>query len=348
MLTWLPQKENYSKKGTILINAFWILSILLLVVSAFAWRISLELKISKMFTSRAKATPAAKAGLYWAMDVKKKDKNDFDSLNPELDPWVNNEKDFKEKIIDKEDVETMVSIRYIDHYDAEGNPVYYYGLIDEERKINLNLDININITIGNQKIDITASEILKTLLHNLNIPVLNPEIISAIIDWRDGDNKIGLSNEPEPDNYRNGKFRVLEELLILKDMDKEKFAVLQKYLTVYGSGKINVNTAERKVLLAVVNSVLDFLKRYISNISLDSHSLVDQIITQREVSPFKNIEELLPFFGGIPISSQMLNALLEVRSTAFQTNIEVNMGKVKKTVKAIFNTEKKILYWNED
>ncbi|MCM8765341.1 MAG: type II secretion system protein GspK, partial [Candidatus Omnitrophica bacterium] len=135
---------------------------------------------------------------------------------------------------------------------------------------------------------------------------------------------------------------------------KEKFNIFKNYLTIYGSGKININTAERKVLLAVFNSILDFLKEYMRrDFTFDTDSFVDQIIVQREGQPFKNMQELLPLLEQIPIDSGIINifldALFTISSTAFQTNIEVNMGKVKKSVEAIFDTEKnKVVYWNEN
>ncbi|MCM8798946.1 MAG: hypothetical protein NC821_05745 [Candidatus Omnitrophica bacterium] len=173
MWTLLPVQENYYKKqGTILISAFWILTILLLVVLAFAWRISLELKISRFFTSRVRVTSAARAGLYWAMEVKEnKDTTPYDSLK---DTWINNEEIFGDilKSREKEEAEAEVNIKYVHHLNEKNEPEYYYGLIDEERKINLNLGLTINITINingqEMKININSFQILEKLKLNFS------------------------------------------------------------------------------------------------------------------------------------------------------------------------------------
>ena len=332
--------EDYrNKRGTILVNAFWILIILLLVVLAFAWRVSLELKISKIFTSRIKASYAAKAGLQFAVEIKKsKDKTPYDSLD---DIWTNNDI-FK----DKEIGEAMVSIKYLHHYNENGEPVYFYGLIDEDRKINLNM--------GKEYL-----EILKRILENLastlkdkeGIDYLTSDIINAIIDWRDEDTTT-IDNNIENEYYgyinRNNKFKVLEELLLLKGMDMEKFRKLENYLTIYGSGRININTADEKVLRAVF-----------SLLPIDYGYYVNEIISRRNINPFSSIDDLIDFIRqllGLPEGElpedirNLINTYFTVSSTAFQANIEVKIdNKVKKTVKAIFTVpECKIIYWNEN
>lgn len=342
------QKEFSSKKGTVLINAFWILFILLLVVSAFAWRISLELKISKLFTLRLKTLYAARSAISWANEIKK----NLD-MNPHCDYLDENWAGKRENDIFKDQAigETEVSIKYLDHYDETGAPVYYYGLIDEERKINLNIDdLNVlRMFLGN----------LMRIINTTGTVILTSDIIEAIIDWRDT-NQLTRNNEEENNYYgylnRNGKFKVLEELLLLKGMDKEKFAFLQKYLTVYGTGKININTSDREILTAMVSVFSS-----ISQIAPYLDRLVNEII---EFRPFSSVADLF----NLPVIQEVLSSLPEeirgalisslqgvidnwitFTSSAFQTNIEVEAGNVKKTVRAVFNhPEGRIIYWNEN
>ncbi|MCM8784155.1 MAG: type II secretion system protein GspK [Candidatus Omnitrophica bacterium] len=344
----LAQKECCRKKGTILINAFWILFILLLVVSAFAWRISLELKISKIFTSRLKALSSAKAGVYWAGYVKKNLDNSpaYDSLN---DTWAGKENNDVFK--DKEVEETIVNIRYLNHYDTEGNPVYYYGLIDEERKINLNTkDLNaLRMFVVN----------LMDIINRGGQTILTSDIIEAIIDWRDKD-EITPEGETENDYYgyinRNGEFKILEELLLLKGMDKEKFNILQKYFTIYGNGKININTAEEKVLSAIVS-----VFHSVPQIAPYLDRVVEEIIAFR---PFSSAQGLF----NLPVIREIVSTLPEeikdalfsslsviigdwitFTSTVFQVNIEAKTERVRKTVRTFFSSpEGKIIYWNEN
>lgn len=108
-------------------------------------------------------------------------------------------------------------------------------------------------------------------------------ILNRILDFLDsGDDGASRSpGETEPDNYRNGPFTDLSELLIIKGITQEfidslgGFEELSKYITIYGmtstksgttpspnadvkkknftfEGKININTAELPVLTALM------------------------------------------------------------------------------------------------
>jgi general secretion pathway protein K len=107
-------------------------------------------------------------------------------------------------------------------------------------------------------------------------------ILNRILDFLDsGDDGASRSpGETEPDNYRNGPFTDLTELLIIKGITQEfidslgGFQELSKYITIYGmttktgttpspnadvkrknftfEGKININTAELPVLIALM------------------------------------------------------------------------------------------------
>jgi Type II secretion system (T2SS), protein K len=55
----------------------------------------------------------------------------------------------------------------------------------------------------------------------------------------------------DPYDPSNRKLEVLEELLWVKGMTPDIFRKLRGFLTVWGDGKININTASREVLLSV-------------------------------------------------------------------------------------------------
>ncbi len=83
-------------------------------------------------------------------------------------------------------------------------------------------------------------------------------IASSIIDWRDSDN-LALPNGAEDAYYhslapayncKNAPFETLEELGYIRGMSKTIFDKIVPYITVYGSGKVNINTASRTVLSA--------------------------------------------------------------------------------------------------
>jgi len=87
-------------------------------------------------------------------------------------------------------------------------------------------------------------------------------LVDAIKDWIDPDNEVtGFGEESsyykeleKPYSCRNGPLEYLEELLLIKGVTKELFygtrekPGISHYLSTYGDGRININTADPLVL----------------------------------------------------------------------------------------------------
>ncbi len=130
-----------------------------------------------------------------------------------------------------------------------GYPEKSQGIIDEERKLNLN----------------TANTDTLTMLFQSRINFEDfeekalPFLVASIEDWRDTDNdrreggaeKFEYMVLKKPYECKNGPFESLEELLLVKGMTPQIYKRVAPYLTVYSSGKVNLNTAIAPVLLAL-------------------------------------------------------------------------------------------------
>jgi general secretion pathway protein K len=85
------------------------------------------------------------------------------------------------------------------------------------------------------------------------------EIAQSVMDWRDSDDLHRIHGGEADDYLRlgsavlpaNASFSRLEELQYVKGMTPEIFLRARPYLTVMGTGMINMNTAPRPVLLAL-------------------------------------------------------------------------------------------------
>ncbi|MBU1086236.1 MAG: general secretion pathway protein GspK [Candidatus Omnitrophica bacterium] len=121
-----------------------------------------------------------------------------------------------------------------------------YGIFDEQSKLNINTA--------------ERKELLALLVESAKIESdIADQIASSIIDWRDADS-LSLAKGAE-DNYYHGlknsyeckdyQFESIEELRYVKGMDYNIFKKIQPYITVYGSGLVNINTAARNVLKAL-------------------------------------------------------------------------------------------------
>jgi hypothetical protein len=135
-----------------------------------------------------------------------------------------------------------------------------YGVVDEERKINLN---KANL------------QTLKRLFSNLGFEQLQAqELAASIIDFRDEDSRLSIplgSAEdsyyrwlPEPYQAKNANFEAMRELLLVKGVTPEIFDKLKDFVTIYGTGVVNINTAPHPVLAclglskALISKIMTF------------------------------------------------------------------------------------------
>lgn len=123
---------------------------------------------------------------------------------------------------------------------------FAYEITDEEARINVNL---------------TQTDRLERLLTSLGIAKNERDtILDSIQDWRDANEEHRLNGAESDDHYlklatpyrsRNANLDSVHELLQIKGITKAVFDSLQRVVTVKTPGPVNINTADRNVLLAV-------------------------------------------------------------------------------------------------
>lgn len=122
------------------------------------------------------------------------------------------------------------------------------GVVDEESKINLN--------------KAEAAVLARLLKYAARIENDNAQELSYnIIDWRDQDSNFGHPQfGAESDYYedldlpyacKNAPLDTLDELLLIKGLNRQIFDKISPYVTLHGSGAVNINTASRESLLAL-------------------------------------------------------------------------------------------------
>ncbi len=223
-----------------------------------------------------------------------------------------------------------------------------YGLIDEERKININkanrevLERLFQITAG---LEATEAQ----------------ELAASIVDWRDADSELSIAlgsaedfyyrGLPAPYEAKDSNFESLEEVLLVKGMTKDVFEKTRDYITVYGDGRVNINTTSGVVLLALgvtgdmVNKIMALLygKDGVRGDGDDviftmpgtivpalsqAYHLTDSQIAQLSVIADQNLDTRSNFFT-IKEKSR-----LEIRETSIETT-------------CVVDKTGKVLYWRE-
>ncbi|UCB57599.1 MAG: general secretion pathway protein GspK [Candidatus Omnitrophota bacterium] len=212
------------KKGSILILTLWTLSFLTIFAVGVAFSAGSQLRLASHLQERLKLYYLAKAGIEKGIIELKGDITPkYDSLN---ERWAKSDEYFKELPLDG---------GYIT-----------FSLTDESSKININK---------------APVEILKSMLEN--IAGLDSDtasdIANAIIDWRDLD--VFVSSGGAEDIYyeglkvpypcKSGEFQRVEELLLVKEMTPEVFSKIRDVITIYGDGKVNINTAPERTFGAL-------------------------------------------------------------------------------------------------
>ena len=272
-----------NRSGVVLLVTLWILVILTLFAIGIGYRASLELRLSRYNIDSLKTFFIATAGIQTALaelekDTQSPDTNNYDTIY-ECGVVLNDgevlEDIFKDILVG----DGYLTIKYQSQVDAEGNPRQLYGMLDEERKVNINTITSQNHTI------------IVNLFRLLDIDADVDIIAASIVDWHDSNSTVtGDSNGAEDDYYmnlekpyycKNSRFQNLEELLLVRGMTQGIFDKIKDFITIYPIGspklQVNVNTASEVVLLALSRACV----KYVGATQADADSLIAKIIDYR-------------------------------------------------------------------
>lgn len=334
-----------TERGSILIVVLWAVFFLgALAVSIYAL-LAPQIGLVGRLKDRTRLYHLAQAGAQKAIVLLAEDDTpDWDGFK---DVWTNNEEAFKDMRLGEEG---YVSVSYA--FVSDGEEETRYGLVDEERKININ---KATFDVLKQLFEVTGETTSQTA----------SDIADSILDWVDEDSD-PRENGAEDGYYqglaqayacKNAKFQILEELLLVKGMTQEIFDKVSAYLTVYGNGKVNLNTAGKYVLRALGMS----------------DTLADKLIQFRrgndnqEATADDNVFEsagsaAAALSGGVSLAAEeadqfngvVASGLVDVRSDHFRGESHAGLryddeDEARLTTKIVFvaDREKNIRYWRE-
>jgi general secretion pathway protein K len=203
---------------------------------------------------------------------------------------------------------------------------------DEDRKINLNRLVLPN---GNAP-DEQRLAVFRKLLANLDI---DPSLADAVVDWIDNDD-IPRAGGAESAYYlslpyayraKNDLFDTLDELRLVRGMTPERFEKIRPFATIYSSGKVNINTAPKEVLMALSAG------QDAADAGEIGASAADQIIEYRKGNPFRNARDI----GNVSPALKDLSSrtrfpdLIDVKGTAFRVRSTGNVSGTYRTIDAV-------------
>lgn len=319
-----------SKKGQVLIIFIWILAILVVYVLGMTSRAQGIFKYARYRKDGQKSLYLARAALNVAVLELKADKNSYDSLS---ESWVDNEEIFSKVLPaiepEPEGGQLPAEVSYVDPENGER----VFGVRDEERKIDIN----------------TASEQLLTIVAEKANIMNAGNVARNIFAWRQEGFPDTGAYKDSGYSPKGAGFALPQELLFVPGVSEENYSRLEKLITVYTQGKININTVTREVLGMVNDGIA--MQMGISNDF--SRSLTEAIINSRQAH-----DGYFTGFGDMPEpageeETNIFNRLKEnivFASRIFLIETIGRSGGMDKKITAVYDkgSEKgKFLYWHE-
>ncbi|OGW79814.1 MAG: hypothetical protein A3G33_02895 [Omnitrophica bacterium RIFCSPLOWO2_12_FULL_44_17] len=251
-------KNKRNQNGSIFILVMWVLLFLSVFAFAVGYATRQYLQFIQKLEIRENLREIAEAGVkkaIYILDRKKLQQPVADFLNED---WSQNPKEFQDislgrgffavsyespVVTKKETGKINEETKAI----TSENENVRYGVIDEERKLNIN---KVDKPVAMTKLFREAAEIDEDLAYSIAV---------SIIDWRDQDEfsyDYGAESQyykslSPPYKAKNTDFDTLEELLFVKGVTPEIYSKINLYITIYGNGSINLNTASEYVLKAI-------------------------------------------------------------------------------------------------
>lgn len=222
------------RNGSIFIVGLWMLLFLGALAVAVGVVVGSRVELTRRLDLRLQGYYAAKAGVARAIVVLAADTNDWDGLG---ERWANSPVDFSNRL--------QGSIGYVllaARGTSAGGSVTNAGLNDEMARVDINhasvaLVAGLLEAVGG--LGSVQAGVLAERIDRIRKAAERPRVLIAA---------------DETEARAQGAFRSIHELLLVEGIDQGLFSRIRGYVTVYGGNRVNLNTAEAGVLLAIARA----------------------------------------------------------------------------------------------
>ncbi|MFA5060670.1 MAG: hypothetical protein WC676_08640 [Candidatus Omnitrophota bacterium] len=336
----------HKRNGSILVFALWAMTLLSIFAVYLGVGVRQKIILLARLEQRARLNDIAQAGVKKAIVLIQSEfleNNQVLSVQGKINLY-NNDRYYRGIEIEN----SVGEVSYDAFDDAAVNFQKRFGVIDEERKANVN------------KIDLLGLKRLIADVMRWDSEQAHALALS-IIDWREyGESEIeGFSSDAYYENLqfpyepKNSDFELIDELLLVKGMTPEILKKLSSFVTVYGDGAVNLNTASRVVLMAVGTS--GELTDKILSVRRGPDGIEateDDFIFSASYDLFSNLQKFVKINKEEEDEINYLNGLRKFCTNSSFYLIK-SSGKIAKkdsklTVRCVFNlADKKIEYWQD-
>jgi len=222
-------------------------------------------------------------------------------------------------------------------------------IVEENSKINLNL-----LTTRNGRLNRAAIEQLLCLIDVLNKHATDTApirygIVPSIIDWIDADDKVVslpfikndnlgaesgyYRNRKEPYACRNAPLDTVADIVRVKGMTAGTFERIANYVTVYGDGRISINSASSQTIQSLSRQI--------------DPAVAAVIVNHRKFKPFESIDEIktLPAVTDDIYQAIRAKAVITSENQYYRINSKANLDEITAEITTVLqrNTDKKTI-----
>lgn len=339
-------RSDRRQRGSILILTLWAITFLTIFSVNIGLKVRQRVTLVSRIENRSHLHSMAQAGVKKAIAVLRRDMEQHAQIYTSLGKSnrQNNLDDFKDIPVDR----GTVNVYFRTGGPGDDTTTVNYGFQDEESKININ------------RVD------RKTLRNLMLLTVTKDEdqanaLTEAIIEWREfgltqaeGFNSEGYYATLEfPYEIKDYEFEVVEELMLVRGFTPQIFNRLLPFVTIYGDGLVNINTASKTVLMALglPGDVADKVLAVRSGVDETEATKDDYIFYKTfdiatEMSTFVDLrkEEI--------VQIDQLNASRRIKTNSdyflIHSHAYTDPQKPEKSVQSVYNAKDNlIVYWRE-
>lgn len=332
-------------RGFVLVMALWALAFLSVLALSIAMGTRQRIFLLERLETRSQEQLTAEAGCKKAAAILADDIEDNPVLTAASKMRRHNDPEaFSGTVIGGRVVDVVCAA----FDDADGHTADRPGLCDEQSKLNLNAT------------DIPTLTALARDVLGIDGDTAN-RLARAIVDWRDFGQREATGffsddyykNLEFPYEMKEKPFERMDELLLVRGMTLEMYEKLSPFLTLYGDGKLNINTVSGKVLraLGMDEALIDKILRVRrgadkTEATADDHIFLKTFDIAAEVNDVEHLQEnearqldALNSRGVFSTGSFVYSWAARVRSPG--------KGDAR-SIEVVFNGAKgKYLYWRE-
>jgi general secretion pathway protein K len=324
----LYTKPDRKVEAFALVSVLVLVSVLSLVALEFSQRSVLHLRTTMNYAQSKKASSYAFGGYQAALSLLMNDTNDYDGPG---DVWFGD----------------LPAVPF-------GSGIVSVRIEDEQARFNVTKLVT---EFGFE--DKRRATMLSRLFEELAV---EPRLVDGLVDWQDSDD-LSLPDGAEAAYYasrtppsapRNKPMLSAGEILVVRDFDRDLFflpparrsvtaleglSALSEYVTVYGDGKLNINTAPVPVMQCLSADM--------------DRSIAEDIAKRREKEPFGKIEDLKEVESVSDVLYDEISSLITVKSAVFRVEAAGTVGapggEISEVVTAVVTrqgTGVRVVYFN--